>query len=159
MGMQGQGMMGAQAMPPPMQGGMMPYGQQGAPMMQAQGAPIQPGAHGPKGTVRNPMMALVWGLVSCGFYQLWWFIVSCNEMSAYLGREEPSWWKVLLLSSVTCGIYGLYWQVARCGAIVQEMQQRAGLPNPDNKGFLYLVPYYNVFLLQEELNKVWQSPQ
>jgi hypothetical protein len=141
---------------PPMQGGMMQYG---GGMMQAQGAPIQPGAHGGKGVVRNPMMVLLWSFISCGFYQLWWFIVTCNEMSAYLQREEPSWWKVILLSSVTCGIYGLYWQVTRCGAIVQEMQQRAGLPNPENKGFLYLVPYYNVMLLQEELNKVWQSPQ
>jgi hypothetical protein len=144
-----------------MQGGMMPYGapQPGPMMVAQQGAPMQPGAHGAKGVVRGPGMVLLWSFLTCGFYQLWWFIVSCNEMSTYLQREEPSWWKVLLLSSVTCGIYGLYWQFARCGAIVQEMQQRAGLPNPENKGILYLVPYYNVMLLQGELNKVWQSPQ
>jgi len=23
---------------------------------------------------------------------------------------------------------------------------------------MYLIPYYNVILLQDELNKVWQSP-
>jgi hypothetical protein len=137
---------------------MTPYGQPGL-AGPAPGAPIQPGVHGPKGQVRSGMMALVWSFVSCGFYQLWWFIVTCNEMSTYLQREEPSWWKILLFSSLTCGIYSLYWQIARCGVLVQEMQQRAGLPNPQNHGFMYLVPYYNVILLQEELNKVWQSPQ
>jgi hypothetical protein len=48
--------------------------------------------------------------------------------------------------------------VTTCGALIQEMQQRAGLPQPNNPGILLLIPYYNVILLQEELNKVWQAP-
>ena len=81
-----------------------------------------------------------------------------NEMRAYLQRDEPNWLKIMGLSLVTCGLYALYWQVARAGALIQEMQQRAGLPNPQNLGIILLVPYYNVIVMQEELNKVWQSP-
>ena len=116
------------------------------------------GQHGPKGVVRNPMMVLVYGLVSCGLYQMIWFISVCNEMKAFLGREDPSWLKLFLLSTVTCGLYAIYWQIVTLGPLIQEIQQRAGVPNPQNHGFMYIVPYYNVILLQQELNKAWQSP-
>jgi hypothetical protein len=141
---------------PPQQQQWGPPG--GAPMMQHPGGGMaQPGAHGPKGVVRSGMMVLVWSFVSCGLYQLWWFISVCNEMSTFLQRDEPAWWKVILLSSVTCGLYGLYWQIAKCGALIQEVQQRAGVPNAQNHGFMYVIPYYQVILMQEELNKAWSA--
>ena len=119
---------------------------------------MAPGQNGPKGTVRNGTMCLVWTFVSCGAYYTYWLIMTCIEMSRFLGRDEPSWWKILLFSSLTCGGYMLYWQFARCGALVQEVQQRAGIQNPQNHGFMYIVPYYNMILMQEELNKAWQAP-
>lgn len=137
-------------------GPMVPAG--GGPMMGGGGGGGAPGQHGPKGQVRNPINVLLIGIVTCGIYQMIWFISVANEMSAYLGREEPSWVKIMLLSTVTCGIYAMYWQIVKCGALIQEMQMRAGLPNPENKGIMYIVPYYNVILMQQELNKVWESP-
>lgn len=44
------------------------------------------------------------------------------------------------------------------GILVQEVQQRAGVPNPQNHGIMFLIPVYNTFLLQEELNKAWSTP-
>ena len=129
----------------------------GGPMMH-QGAPPMPGHHGPKGTVKQGIMVLVYGILSCGIYQMIWFVQTCNEMSAFLQRDEPSWAKIIGLSVVTCGIYGLYWQIVACGPLIQEIQQRAGVQNPQNHGFMYLIPYYNVILMQEELNKAWQAP-
>jgi hypothetical protein len=125
---------------------------------QAPGALAAPGVHGAKGTVRSGIMCLVFSVISFGIYQLIWFIKSCNEMSTYLQRAEPSWLKVAGLSIVTCGLYGLICQLTRCGALVQECQLRAGVSNPANKGWLYIVPYYNVVLMTEELNKAWQGP-
>jgi hypothetical protein len=66
--------------------------------------------------------------------------------------------KVVGLSIVTCGLYGFIWELTRCGALIQECQLRAGVPNPQNKGWLYIIPYYNVVLMTEELNKAWQGP-
>ena len=117
-----------------------------------------PGAHGPKGLVRNGVTVLLLGLVTCGIYQLVWFIQTCNEMAAFLQRDEPNWLKILGLSIVTCNIYGLIWMITRCGALVQECQARAGVPNPQNHGWLYIIPYYNVILMVDELNKAWSSP-
>jgi hypothetical protein len=97
-------------------------------------------------------------VATCGVYQLIWFISVCNEMRAFLGRDEPSWVKVFLLSTVTCGVYMLYWQIAVLGPLIQECQLRAGVPNASNPGWLLLVPYYNVILSQQELNRAWQGP-
>ncbi len=122
----------------------------GGPMMQAPNQGMQPmgtpGQHGPKGEVKSGINVLLIGLATCG------------EISAYVQREEPVWWKVYLLAMVTCGIYGLYWLYARLGPLVQEVQQRAGIQNPQNQGIMFLIPYYNVILIQEELNKAWQAP-
>jgi Domain of unknown function (DUF4234) len=120
--------------------------------------PAVPGMHGAKGNVRSGGMVLLLGIVTFGIYQFIWFISTCNEMKAYLQRDEPSWLKIIGLSFVTCNIYGLYWMIAKCGALVQECQLRAGVPDPKNQGWLYLIPYYNVVLLTSELNKAWQGP-
>jgi hypothetical protein len=136
---------------------MVPAGAQASPMMVPVPAPA-PGVHGPKGKIRSGVTSLLLAIVTCGIYQLIWFISTCNEMATFLQRDEPSWIKVMALSIVTCGVYGLYWQIAKCGALVQECQLRAGVANPQNHGWLYLVPYYNVILMTEELNKAWQGP-
>ena len=148
-----------------------PYGQQQypnqalAPMgAYPQGGPLVPapqaqsGQHGPKGQIKNPNTELVLGLVTCGIYQLIWFIRVSGEMSAFLQRDEPSWPKLMGLGLITCGFYSLYWQLVRLGALVQEIQYRAGVQNPQNHGWMYLIPYYNVILLQQELNRAWQGP-
>ena len=143
-------------------GGMQVMGQDAAAgaivVAAAPMVPAAPGVHGPKGTVRSGVMCLVLGLVTLGIYQIIWFIKCCNEISAYVQRPEPSWLKVVGLSIVTFGVYGLIWELTRCGALIQECQLRAGVPNPQNKGWLYILPYYNVVLMTNELNKAWQGP-
>jgi hypothetical protein len=151
---------------PPMGGPMQPYGQGpggppgmgGYPGGPGGGPMAAPGQHGAKGQVRNPVTVLLIGLVTCGIYQMIWFISTAGEMSTYLQRDEPNWLKIMGLSIVTCGLYSLYWQIVVLGPLLQEMQQRAGLANPQNHGWMYIIPYYNVILMQQELNKVWQSP-
>jgi hypothetical protein len=136
-------------------GAMQMVAAQGGAMM---AAPAAPGVHGPKGTVRSGVMCLVLSFVTFGIYQLIWFIKTSNEMSSFLQRDEPSWIKILALSIVTGGFYAIFWQLTKCGALVQECQVRAGVQNPQNHGWLYIVPYYNVILLTEELNRAWQGP-
>ena len=143
----------------PQQGGaMQPY--PGGPMMQGQqGGMAQgmPGAHGPKAAPKNPLTtALMVGLIP--FYGIIWLLGLCKEMSEYLQRDEPKAVMVLLLSMVTCGLYALYWMIMKLGPMVQEMQQRAGVQNPENRGIMYWIPIYGIMCLQEDLNRVWQSP-
>ncbi len=140
---------------------MNPYGQPGQPGSMGAaggGGGMLPGGNGPKGQVRNGTQVLLYSFLSCGIYQVIWFISICGEMSAFLKRDEPSWLKVLLFSTLTCNIYGLYWFAVKLGALIAEVQQRAGVQNPQNLGWMYLIPYYNIILIQEELNKAWQLP-
>jgi hypothetical protein len=132
---------------PPGQSGLAPMG--GAAMV---------GGNGPKGQVRKGTQVLLYTLLSCGLYQVYWLIITSNEMAAFLKRNEPSWIKVLGLSVITFGFYALYWQAVRLGALIAECQQRAGVQNPQNLGWMYIIPYYNLILATDELNKAWQTP-
>lgn len=135
-----------------MGGGMVPYD----PNQQMMGG--GGGGGGNKGQVRNGLMVLLIGMVTCGIYQLIWFFSVAGEVNRFLGRDAMPAGKILLLSMVTCNLYGLYWQITECGKVIQEVQQRAGIANAQNHGFMYLIPYYNVILMQDELNKAWQAP-
>lgn len=152
-----QDMSGSQAMQPAGYGGAPMGG--GPPGMGAPGYGGMGGGggRGPKGQVRNPVTVMLISMF-CGIYQFLWFIWVCNEISSFLQRDEPVWWKVMLFSSLTCGIYGIWWMFAKLGPLVQEVQQRAGVANPTNHGWLYIVPVYNVLLLQQELNRAWETP-
>src|SRR5271170_4750598 len=80
------------------------------------------GTNGPKGQVRAGTQVLLYSVLSCGIYQVIWFIAVCNEMSGFLKRDEPSWLKVLGLSTVTCGGYMVYWLAVKLGALIAEIQ-------------------------------------
>ncbi len=153
--------------PPQGQGGYGDYGAQNPAAMQpmggyAQGGPmmqagVPSGDNGPKGMVRPEMNVLLFSVL-IPFYQLYWFFSICNEMAGFLKRDEPSFVKIFLLSTVTCGVYSLYWMITRLPSLMQEIQQRAGVANPQNHGIMYIIPIYNVLLLQGELNKAWSTP-
>jgi hypothetical protein len=129
-------------------------------MIPAGGAAVVPwdGTNGPKGLVRDGKKVLILSLVTFGVYSLIWFIATCNEMKAFLKREDPNWLKVIGLSVVTCNVYGLYWFATKFGALVAEIQQRANVQQPQNLGWMYVIPYYNILLAVGELNKAWQTP-
>ena len=41
-----------------------------------------------RGEVRDPIMVAILGMVTCGFYNLYWMYMVCEEMNNGLGREE-----------------------------------------------------------------------
>jgi hypothetical protein len=143
------------------QGGMVPYGggaQQGGygapPAGGGGGGPTGP--NGPKGAVKDPMMALVFQFIPV--YNIILMMQTAGEINAFLQRDAIPFIKIALFTMLTCGFYGIYWQITQFGPIIQEVQQRAGVQNPVNHGFMYVIPYYNIILVHTELNKAWQAP-
>ena len=134
---------------PPQPQGMVPYQQQ-------QQGMVAPGGNGPKGQIRSPMTVLLMHFIP--FYGLIHLFTTAGEVNGFLRKPAMSPVTLILLSMLTCGLYAMYWQVAVVGGIIFEVQQRAGVPNPQNQGFMYIIPIYNVYLMQEELNKAWQMP-
>jgi hypothetical protein len=135
-----------------------PYGQELGQPGAGGMVPAGDGTNGPKGQVRKGTQVVLYSVLSCGLYAAYWMFLTFQEMSAFLKRDEPNFLKVMGLSIVTCNVYGLYWFATRFGALVAEIQQRAGVPNPQNLGWMYIIPYYNLMLATDELNKAWQTP-
>ena len=107
---------------------------------------------------RDPVVAILLSLVTCGIYGIIWFI-SLNDDAKQLANdnEAPSGGIAILLGLVTCGIYLIYWNY-KMGKRVYEIQLKNNVPATDNS-ILYLVlslfglSIVNYILIQIELNK------
>ena len=111
-----------------------------------------------KGEVRNPMTTWILCAVTCGFYGLYWEYLCANELKNYLGREDINPVMIVVLGWITCK----FWSHAQIGKLTFEAQQRAGVPGAADKGMIAWVLSivlcgFGAKMLQEELNKVWES--
>lgn len=109
---------------------------------------------------RNIALCIIFSIITCGIYGIYWFICMVNDLNLASGRtQDSSGGLVFLLSLVTCGIYGLYWMY-KAGEKVDLVKQRNGMPAGGNTGIIYLL--LGIFglaiitwcLIQSELNNV-----
>lgn len=118
----------------------------GAPMMPAGGGP--PGAHGPIGTTRNPIMVLIISAI-CFIYffiQLWGMI---NELKAFRQKDDlsPIMFFIPVLNIIQ--LWGLPEKVL-------EAKQMAGVPNPTvPHPIMYL--FLGLYFIPADLNEIWQA--
>jgi hypothetical protein len=143
-------------------GAMMPAPPGGMGMMApGMGGPMGGGGGGgPLGEVRSPVTVTIICCV-CGFYYLYWFYFKVlPELKAYLGKtdEELNPTKELILGLI-CTIFSIL-TLMKTGKWIQEAQQRAGRPNPEDKGTMFLIMMFVFFpiapyMIQKELNKIW----
>ena len=113
-----------------------------------------------RGEVRDPIMVAIFGMVTCGFYNLYWMYMVCEEMNNGLGREEFNFVKELLLSMVTCGAWGLYFWWRLANATV-EVQQKWGVQPGQDATIIFVLAlvFYPAapFLMQQGLNNAWEN--
>ena len=111
------------------------------------GPPAAPGAHGPIGATRNPI--LVFLLSACCFYYLFVFWGMLNELKAFRQKDDinPILFFVPILNLIQ--MWGL-------PAKMLEAKQMAGVPNPSvSHPILYLL--LGVYFIPADLNEVWQA--
>ncbi len=113
-----------------------------------------------KGEVRNPMTVWLLGIATCGLYFYYWWFLMGNELKNNLGKEDLN--PVLdIVFMLVCGFYGLYMPI-KYGKLIQEAQQRAGNPNAEDQGVMFLLLMllcgYGYVKMHEELNKIWEGP-
>jgi hypothetical protein len=119
------------------------------------------------GTRRDPALTLVFILLTCGLYYLYFIYRVSQETQDALGESEFSPGTEVLLSVVTFGLWNIYWDY-RMGKRMARMCLEAGLPPTDN-AILYLVldlvgaggfasvGLVNPVLQQDTLNRIWQA--
>ncbi len=108
---------------------------------------------------RNIALAIVFSIITCGIYSIYWFIVLSDDVKEYSQDQEMmSGGIAFLLNLITCGIFGLYW-VYKLGKNMGTAQQLNGLPFSDNS-VLYLVLQFfglgiiNYCIIQNDLNAI-----
>ena len=83
--------------------------------------------------------AIIFTLITCGLYGIYWMIKMTDEMHTLIGRKNTASGAMLIvLSLVTCGLYAIYWTY-KMGEAVAEAKSMRGLHTDSNTAILYLV--------------------
>lgn len=71
-------------------------------------------------------MGILFSLLTCGIYALFWQYKQIQVLNAWLEREELDFLTWLGLSIITCGLFALYYEYKMAKA-VNEIQERGGM--------------------------------
>lgn len=111
-----------------------------------------------KGKQRSPVEVIVFSILTCGIYYLYWIYKFSEEMKFYLEDNSASPGVDLLLS-IFCFPYQYYWFYKQAKNIAAA-QTKVGLA-PEDNAVLYLVlaifslGIVNIAIMQSSVNKVW----
>jgi hypothetical protein len=114
-----------------------------------------------KGTTRSPAEVIIFSIITCGIYHLYWIYKSAEEMKNYLNTTNSPGTELVLC--IFCFPYQYYWFYKQ-GKNLAEASKRAGLPSEDNS-ILYLVlvilglGIVNAAIMQSNANKIWEAQQ
>lgn len=105
-------------------------------------------------TPRSIPLCIIFSLITCGIYGIYWMIKLNDEVNILSGEPyATSGGIVFLLTIITCGIYGLYW-LYKMGERCDRIKGVNG-----NSGILYLIlglvgfSIISYCLIQDTLNK------
>lgn len=101
---------------------------------------------------RNIVLCIIFSIITCGIYDIYWFICLNNDMNTIAKDDfQTSGGVVFLLTLVTCGIYGWYWSY--------RMGQKMDMLKPNgNHAILFIVlqifglGIVNYCIMQSEIN-------
>ena len=121
------------------------------------------------GTRREPVLFIVFSIITCGLYYLYFIYKVSEEVAEFQGRSDYSPAVEVLLTIVTCSLWNYYWDY-RMGKRLAEMSASVGLPATDNS-FLFIalnllgagpvagVGMINGLIQQDSLNRIWEAAQ
>ncbi len=103
---------------------------------------------------RGIVSAIIFSLITCGLYLIYWIIKITNEMNILLDRKNATGGLMtIVFTLLTCGLYGFYWAYKLGDNVDLLKGNRSG-----NTGILFLVVYIfgfgiiNVVLAQDAIN-------
>jgi hypothetical protein len=75
---------------------------------------------------RDIVMSIIFTVITCGIYGLYWQFKQMEIINAWLQREEYSFWTWFFLSIITCGIYAVYIEY-KLAVSINTIQEQNGL--------------------------------
>jgi hypothetical protein len=113
--------------------------------------------------VRNPIVSwLTMCIPVCSFFvAAWWIKTQSEELKAYLGKSDDELNPMMdAVGTLLCPFYFLY-MFFKYGALIEEAQIKAGVPDAANNGVMHLVfcflCNFGIYKWQIELNKIWEA--
>ncbi len=106
---------------------------------------------------RNVAVCILLSIITCGIYNLYWFVRMTDEVNAVSGEPDTSGGAALLLTLVTCGIYYFVWNY-KIGDKLDRTRAYNGLAT-DSYGLVFLLlslfglGIVSQALAQNEINK------
>ena len=119
---------------------------------------------------REPGLILVFSVISCGIYLIYWYYKIYEELEL-LNGSTPTGHSFILdffLNIVTCGIYGI-WVDYKISIVLKDMQVARNHPSPSDTGVLvvvldiaafftgYMTNFISSAIQQDLLNKTMEA--
>lgn len=107
---------------------------------------------------RNVGLAIVFTVLTCGLYGIYWFIKITDEVNYLSGEDFGSGLSSFLLTIITCGIYKFYWSY-KMGKMVYKAQDRAGVYPTDNSVLYLVLSFFQIdiisyAIIQSDINNL-----
>lgn len=108
---------------------------------------------------RNPVLVLIFSIITCGIYQFYWIYQVSDSLRPYNRNDSMAPGLELLLCFI-CFPYLFYWYY-KYGRIIFEAQKEIGMIYPEDNSVLYLILsivglcFVGSCIMQASLNKIW----
>lgn len=106
------------------------------------------------GTNRNIVLCIVFSIISCGIYGLYWFVMLTDETNEMSGQTELAGGVLaLIFTLISCNIYGWYWAF-KMGEKVDQIKG-----SDANSGIMFIIlqalglGIINYCIVQDTINK------
>ncbi|MBI3566053.1 MAG: DUF4234 domain-containing protein [Elusimicrobia bacterium] len=102
---------------------------------------------------------IIFSIITCGFYNVYWNYRQMQAMNALLGRPEYDFLKWLLLTIVSCGLYHVYYEYKMGSDLQTWLVQNNHVVNPNLAIVGLILSVFGLTVIadaiyQNELNKL-----
>lgn len=114
-----------------------------------------------KGAVRSPIAVIIFSIITCGIYQIYWLFKVSGEVNQSLGEERISAPLYFLLGLLCFPLIfvGMY----KLDGGIFDIRTRVGLPANKNFVLWLILSFFGVgfivfmYQVQSQLNEVWEK--
>jgi len=111
--------------------------------------------------VRSPVSIVVFSILSCGIYFVWWIYTFSTELKSFLNNNEINPGMETFLSLI-CFPYLVYW-FYKAGKYVNSVRRKSGLNIDEDASLLPVIlavfglAVVSAAVLQSTINEAWNS--
>lgn len=112
--------------------------------------------------VRSIALGIIFSILTCGFYSLYWQYKQMETLNGWLGRTDYRFWLWLFLSILTCGIFAFYYEYKMAIGINEIQDDNGWTVNHSLAVICVLLAIFGIGIAsmaiqQSEINKFYNA--